>query len=161
MSYELRMSMKQDFEFIKERMKSVKEEFKEYIVNPAFTLEERWDFFLRAPDFVVNRSNYIVHFDSLESIYYTNKAGSHKKLSEQVVEAEHRGYQIDVDNILDQLESIIEEAKEEGSSDDKHWTIESRNNAKRLVEAGLGRGTIDAFKEEAMAKNIRSFDFDW
>jgi hypothetical protein len=111
---------------------NLKNDFAKYIADKSIPLDERWEFFIEAPDELKNFEQWIYEFKCLSIDWYDDFHFDRR----QEVSAEY---------IIDSLEWKREEAEDEGDEDEaKKW-----------------RDIIPLIKEEILDQNMEGFCFDW
>jgi hypothetical protein len=129
--------LKYKINYLADQRIKVKDEFTWYISNKEIPLEERWEFFLNAPEWLKNTTTYIYHFKCLEK-YTTGKYGNENFYEDEIYQCV-----------------------------DKHETptvgciLESIDDNKEIEESKFSDQDIIDLKEEFLENNIGAITFDW
>ena len=113
----------------------LKERYIAYIANQDISLEERWEVFCEAPIDWKNDNSYVVSFDVEKSL---RKKGYELSWYDD--------FYIEKNETVI-MQEIVERIKE--SLDEE------------LKELGWSEELLNDFKNEILAKNLGSFDYDW
>lgn len=143
-------SLDDAFTKVKEIVKAAKIHFEEWIKDPSYPLDERWEAFLEAPDYLKNTTLWIYHFKAFSD--FNNEYGLNELERSVLYEYENRGTHIKMSD-WDELLFGMVNADQSNDSDFEPWC----NSEGRLFASAH----YDAWREEVLAKNIGFVTFDW
>lgn len=121
------------------KLESIKPNFAVYIQNKDIPLEERWAVFALAPSELKTHELYGPTFRSIHSDFIMYDGPVHMD----------RGQTMTTLDLIDSIETSLKDIEEDMYCGRK-W-------AQDMLEVV----DINALKEEIMAKNLHSFDYDW
>lgn len=121
------------------KLESIKPNFAVYIQNKDISLEERWAVFALAPSELKTHELYGPTFRSIHSDFIMYDGPVHMD----------RGQTMTTLDLIDSIETSLKDIEEDMYCGRK-W-------AQDMLEVV----DINALKEEIMAKNLHSFDYDW
>lgn len=127
---------------------AVKNDFEKFIVDQSIPLDERWQLWEDAPHELKDHQSWIVHFKNLhdDAVGYDG-----------LIRHAERHETVHIDDLMESIEECFDEYSEgppEGS--DEHHARWYRNKQKVFEEFDL-----NALKEEILAMNLASFEYDW
>ncbi len=131
-------SLQSDIVGLEWKVKEVKNEFAEFIKDKSIPLDERWEFFKEAPEYLKNKSSYIEHFDA-ETLL---EEGEIVWYDEFYIE---RYQECELVNVISSIEDRINSKDDYPHSRGADYSVEF----------------LEAFKEEILQKNMHSFVHDW
>ena len=123
---------------VQDRIATLKEDFARVIADTELPLEERWDLFVKAPDFLKEYKGWVEDFKAFpcEITWYDD---FNKERHETV-------------DTVSIVESIVEDVKYSGGDFEK---------SKLCTRLGITPDVLVALKEEILSKNLGSFVYDW
>lgn len=124
---------------INDAIAELKEEFKLFIVDKDIPLTERWNTFVAGNDALKDFDSCIYNFESLPEDFIGYDCTIHAERHET----------ISTKDIVERIQEIADEVAECGDPDGYY---------KDFVEGNIN---IDALKEEILAANLGSFEYDW
>jgi hypothetical protein len=133
------MTALENMQRLHDKLESIKPNFAVYIQNKDIPLEERWAIFALAPSELKTHEDYGPTFRSIHSDFIMYDGPVHMD----------RGQTMTTLDLIEDIESSLKDIEEDMYCGRK-W-------AQDMLEAV----DINALKEEIMAKNLHSFDYDW
>lgn len=133
------MTALENMQRLQAKLESIKPNFAVYIQNKDIPLEERWAVFALAPAELKTHEDYGPTFRSIHSDFIMYDGPVHMD----------RGQTMTTLDLIKDIESSLKDIEEDMYCGRK-W-------AQDMLEAV----DLNALKEEIMAKNIKSFNYDW
>lgn len=133
------MTALENMQRLQAKLESIKPNFAVYIQNKDIPLEERWAVFALAPAELKTHEDYGPTFRSIHSDFIMYDGPVHMD----------RGQTMTTLDLIENIESSLKDIEEDMYCGRK-W-------AQDMLEAV----DLNALKEEIMAKNIKSFNYDW
>lgn len=129
------------------KLKEVRTLFKAYIKDQSVDLDERWDFFQLAPDYLRDTTTWIYHFEAFKPL----KNGYRNEFEDDVFYADMPRYE--VRSIFSYNEDLVTKYDNEELEDIIVWV--GTNGVEFTKEI------YDAWREEVLANNIGAITLDW
>jgi hypothetical protein len=115
-------------------------EFEPHITNQTIPLEERWKFFIQAPDWMKKNSDSIEHFDSLQHFQEDDRNIAEDSIYSYLSKGEILSTDVLIDGLLENM-NIYEEGNE--------------------YRTCLSLEDVTNLQEEILRKNLKGITFDW
>jgi hypothetical protein len=124
--------------------------FQDYIKDKNHPLDERWNIFVNAPEFLKRHKHFIEHFKSFEVFKHQHRNQLEDDLT--INSDLQRGAVI---RIIDWDEIFLDNylGENEDDPDQMQWMADNNQAFTRAV--------YDNWREEVLAQNLGSIKFDW
>lgn len=145
---ELAQRVKDAVEQMTATVKAVKHDFEAFIMDQSIPLEERWDVWEDAPVELKNHQSWIVRFKNLhdDAIGYDG-----------LIRHAERHETVHIDDLMCSIEECQAEYAEGEPDGTCEWSLRWYKGKQKVFEDF----NMDALKEEILAMNLTSFEYDW
>lgn len=130
--------------------------FASYIKDKSVPLSTRWEVFTHAPEELSQNGGWVTHFESFERLChgYTNP------IEDKFYKYVDRGSTV---KVLDMYDCFIEDVEDIDDWDDEKTEEAIRNGTEPYYYdiPEFTKDILEAWQEEALAKNLKSFEYDW
>lgn len=141
------------FSKVKEEKKRLTELFAFYIKDRSIPLETRWEAFMNAPEEFSQSGGWIVRFDSFKPLCHGRKNPIEDKLYRHM----NRNETV---RTLDIYERFTE-GSEDWDDEEVEEMMKDGAESYYYDVPGFTKEILEAWQEEVLSKNLKSFEYDW